>query len=128
MKSIVLSLFLLGLMASSVQARELTVKSSIGDGMVLQQGAPNPISGRGTPGEPVVVELVPGAVARTRVDASGRWTVAIDPGPAAGRTRRLVVKSGDDLIEVRDVLVGELWFCSGQSNMVWTVDGFRSCR
>jgi type 1 glutamine amidotransferase/glucose/arabinose dehydrogenase len=123
MRSIVLSLFLLGLMASGVHAQELTVDSSIGDGMVLQQDRPNPMSGRGTPGAWVDVVLVPGTAARTQVDASGRWTVEINPGPADERSRRLSVKSGEGRLEIADVMIGELWFCSGQSNMVWSVDG-----
>ena len=123
MRSIVLSLFLLGLMASGVHAEVLTVDSSIGDGMVLQQDRPNPISGRGTPGASVDVVLVPGTAARTQVDASGRWAVAINPGPADEEPRRLSVNSGNERLQIADVMIGELWFCSGQSNMVWSVDG-----
>ncbi|MEI6238984.1 MAG: glycoside hydrolase [Planctomycetia bacterium] len=54
-------------------------------------------------------------------NAAGRWQATLDPLMASAEPRELVVKSGPDTVTIRDVVVGEVWICSGQSNMVWPV-------
>jgi sialate O-acetylesterase len=86
----------------------------IGDQMVLQRDQPVPIWGWADPGEPVAVTL--GDHQRETVaDAAGQWLVRL-PALEAGGPHQLVVV-GHNTIRVRDVLVGEVWLCSGQSNM-----------
>jgi len=99
-------------------AAEVRLPALISDHMLLQQGVPVRIWGRAEPGEAVRVELVGqqvGAVA----DAAGRWAVYVKP-LAAGGPHEIII-AGRNKIVVRDVLVGEVWVGSGQSNMQWPV-------
>jgi sialate O-acetylesterase len=85
------------------------------DHMVLQRGKPIWVWGWATPGEQVTVTL---GRARVSVAAErGEWRVRL-PAQKAGGPFTLVVE-GRNRIEVQDVLVGEVWICSGQSNMEW---------
>lgn len=86
--------------------------------MVLQRDMPVPVWGWADPQEEVTVQF--GDQQKTATaDAEGNWKVVLDP-LAVGPARSLVVK-GKNTIEVSDVLVGEVWICSGQSNMEWPV-------
>jgi sialate O-acetylesterase len=89
------------------------------DGAVLQRDMPAPVWGEAAPGEAIVVEWR-GARHETVADAQGRWRVVLPPMPASAAPSELLI-SGKTTVRVRDVLVGELWLCSGQSNMAWTV-------
>ncbi len=86
------------------------------DGMVLQREIPIPVWGWDTAGATVTVELA-GNTARAIAGPDGYWK-AILPALPAGGPHVLVVR-GSQQAEVRDVLVGEVWLCSGQSNMEW---------
>ena len=109
--------------ASCCHALDFTVDSIVGDGMVLQQNAINTVGGTGVPGSSVDFVLGDRIAEKVVIDASGRWQVEFDPGSADGSTLDLRLASGQDVLQFGDILVGEVWFCSGQSNMVWTVDG-----
>jgi len=89
------------------------------DHMVLQREMPIPVWGTGQPGEKVAVRLA-GHSAETTVDDQGQWRVELDPLPAGG-PHRLVIE-GHYRVAVRDVLVGEVWLASGQSNMQWPIN------
>jgi sialate O-acetylesterase len=87
---------------------------------VLQRDLPLPIWGRGEPGEQVTVRLA-GHEARTEVDARGHWLLRLPPLPAGGpHTLSVAAPSGE--AEVNDLLVGDVWICSGQSNMEWKLE------
>lgn len=87
-----------------------------GNGMVLQCGSPVPVWGRATPGEKVVVEF-DGQNKSTMAGADGRWSVELDSLAASSEGRTLTI-SGENTCSFTDVLVGEVWICCGQSNMV----------
>lgn len=91
-----------------------------GDHMVLQQEMPVPVWGWADPGEQVAVSVA-GQSKTATADAQGKWSLKLDPlkagGPHAFRVK------GKNALEVADVLVGETWLCSGQSNMAMTVGG-----
>lgn len=90
------------------------------DHAVLQRGQPLRIWGQAQPGQRVEVELA-GKRASARADADGRWE-ALLPALPAGGPHTLAVQAGDARQTVSDVLVGDVWLCSGQSNMelqVW---------
>jgi len=90
----------------------------ISDHMVLQRGAPVRIFGKAEPGESVSVTFR-GKTAQTTTDALGRWEVWLDPlMPGAASDMTI---TGANTITVADVLVGDVWIGSGQSNMQWTV-------
>ena len=90
-----------------------------GDGMVLQRGVPIPVWGWEVPGTRVAVTLR-GRTARATADAAGAWRVRL-PALGAGGPWELDVAGGGTRIAVRDVLVGDVWVASGQSNMEFLV-------
>ena len=87
-----------------------------GKGMVLQRDAKLPVWGWAAPSEAVSVELA-GQTVDTKATAAGEWRVDLPP-IAAGGPHTMTVK-GQNTIKLADVLVGEVWLCSGQSNMEW---------
>ena len=90
------------------------------DHMVLQRELPAPIWGWTTPGREIVVSLA-GKTAAAKADESGRWQAKLGPFPAGGpHTLRI---EGPQTVVVQDVLVGDVWICSGQSNMEWGMGG-----
>jgi sialate O-acetylesterase len=114
-KLFTLILVLVGLSAANVRA-EVRLPAIISDNMVLQQGVKVRIWGNAKPGERVVVTLK-NKSANTVADAQGHWQVWLDPLKAGGPIE-LTVK-GDNVLTVKNVLIGEVWLCSGQSNMEW---------
>ncbi|HEL2966341.1 TPA: 9-O-acetylesterase [Stenotrophomonas maltophilia] len=90
------------------------------DHAVLQRDRPIAVWGHAGPGQPVSVTFAGQAVS-TRADAAGGWQATLPP-VAAGGPHMLEVNAGTRRERVRDVLVGDVWLCSGQSNMelpVW---------
>ncbi|MET0892970.1 MAG: sialate O-acetylesterase [Pseudoxanthomonas sp.] len=85
------------------------------DHAVLQRGQPIRVWGSAAPGQEVQV-AVAGSRARARADGEGRWQVSLPALPAGG-PHRLTVRSGQRTQSLEDVLVGDVWLCSGQSNM-----------
>lgn len=85
--------------------------------MVLGQGMPVPVWGTAAAGERVVVEFA-GGRAETTADAAGRWRATLPPQAASREPRRLVIAGQTDAVTLDDVLVGEVWLCAGQSNML----------
>lgn len=106
-------------LAPSARA-DVTVHPTFGDHMVLQQGAPVVVHGKAAPGEEVSVALSKdgkGATAKAKADADGRWSVSLTK-QSAGTGFELVI-AGKNKIAFKNVAVGEVWVCSGQSNMQW---------
>ncbi|MCB1076483.1 MAG: sialate O-acetylesterase [Verrucomicrobiae bacterium] len=100
---------------------ELKLPSIIGDHMVLQQKQANPIWGWDDPGTKVTVTFA-GQTKTAEAGADGKWTVTLDPVDANAKPAVLGI-SGTSKRDLQDVLVGEVWMCSGQSNMGFTVGG-----
>ncbi|RYG84865.1 9-O-acetylesterase, partial [bacterium] len=96
---------------------ETTLSPIFSDSMVLQRGKLVPVFGTDAPGTEVRVQVA-GKVAKARAGADGRWTAML-PKMEAGGPFTLTVQ-GTATRSVKDVLVGEVWVCSGQSNMEWT--------
>jgi sialate O-acetylesterase len=91
------------------------------DHAVLQCDKPVPVWGRAAPGEHVTVAFA-GQVIGSTAGLDGRWIAVLSPLSASDAPRDLTV-TGRTVEVVHDVLVGEVWLCSGQSNMEFTVDG-----
>jgi len=83
-------------------------------GMVLQRDRPIPVWGWARPGQEVVVEIAGRRVA-AQTGAAGRWQARLPPMPAGGPHELTV--TGERRITLHDVLIGDVWICSGQSNM-----------
>ncbi|MCH6255008.1 sialate O-acetylesterase [Puniceicoccaceae bacterium K14] len=97
---------------------EVTLPSAFTDHMVLQRNQENPIWGWAEPHEELALSLA-GIQLSTTADAEGNWTTKLPALPAGGpHTLRI---SGSSEVLVDDVLSGEVWLCSGQSNMQWPV-------
>jgi sialate O-acetylesterase len=101
--------------ASPGQAADLKVASFFGDHMVLQRERPVLVWGEGEPNAKIKVSLA-SLEAATTVGPDGNWQARLEPLPAGG-PYRLTVSSGDRVITLNDVLLGDVWLCSGQSNM-----------
>ncbi|MGD1000529.1 MAG: sialate O-acetylesterase [Candidatus Brocadiia bacterium] len=91
-----------------------------GDGMVLQREMPVPVWGFAKAGENVTVRFG-GQEKSATADASGKWMVRLDAMPASASPREMTV-AGENTLTLKDVLVGEVWLCGGQSNMEMTVN------
>lgn len=95
---------------------KLSTAMPFADNMVLQRDRAVPVWGKAAPGARVSVKFA-GQEKTAVADASGAWRVALDAMPASKEGRELVVSDGVDTESFKDVLVGEVWFASGQSNM-----------
>jgi sialate O-acetylesterase len=106
---------------SSLFAAEFRLGSPISDHMVLQREKPVAVWGWADPGESVTVAFA-GQSKSVTVGAGGRWHLQLAPMKASAESRSLVVTgNAGHQVEVKDVLVGEVWLGSGQSNMAMTV-------
>jgi sialate O-acetylesterase len=104
----------------SVSARaELKLPAVISDHMVLQRGKPVTIWGWADAEAPVEVTIEK-QTRKTKAEKDGTWRVEFKSLKAGGPLT-LTVRSGEKAIDVQDVLIGEVWVCSGQSNMQMTV-------
>ena len=110
-------LLLIGL-AAEVQA-ELKTAGVFTDHMVLQRDMPVAVWGLADPGEAVTVSLA-GQSCKTTADSDGKWSCKL-PKMDAGGPFELTVRGEDASVTKKDILIGEVWLCSGQSNMVWPV-------
>jgi sialate O-acetylesterase len=88
------------------------------DHAVLQRDKPLPVWGWADPGERVRVTLGDAAPVETTTAANGHWRVTLPARPASMTPLELAAE-GTNRVLVRDVLVGEVWLCAGQSNMEW---------
>ena len=107
-------------LATSTRA-DVKLPSIFGNSMVLQRESPVPVWGWAEPGEKVKV-LLAGQSKSVVADESGRWQVKLDALKANAEGQSFTV-AGNNTIELKDVLVGEVWICSGQSNMEWGLGG-----
>lgn len=103
---------------TTISQAEVRLPHIFGDHMVLQRDQPIPVWGWADPDEMVSVELG-GSSSSTVADDKGKWMVKL-PAQKVGDPVTLNVK-GTNTITLSDVLIGEVWLCSGQSNMEWTV-------
>ncbi|MBA62839.1 MAG: hypothetical protein CMJ76_10795 [Planctomycetaceae bacterium] len=124
---IVHSLLLTGLLTltASLQGNdELRVPNIFGHSMVLQAGTPITVWGWAAKGAPVEVSI--GAISvQAHANETGIWSVRFPKLAKTFQPRELRITSGSASIVFRDILIGEVWVCGGQSNMAWTLKGSR---
>jgi sialate O-acetylesterase len=97
---------------------EITLPKIFSDHMVLQQKAPIPVWGWADPGEVVTVSLF-GKSVHIETNSRGKWKVELPPQQAGG-PYELNIQGANEIV-IKDVLIGEVWVCSGQSNMQWNI-------
>lgn len=98
---------------------DVTLGAPFRDHAVLQRAKPILVWGEADPHERVTVEFKH-QTRSTKSDAEGRWRVSLEPMAASAEPAQLVA-TGKNAVTVKDVLVGEVWLCSGQSNMNFNV-------
>ncbi len=106
---------LTSLALSEAQAK-LELPRVFGEGMVVQRDKPAPVWGWGDPGDSITV-VFNGQTKTTPVGGDGKWLLALDPMPANAKPQALTVKGKQDALTFQNVLIGDVWLCSGQSNM-----------
>jgi sialate O-acetylesterase len=105
---------------ASLSRAEVKLPNVFSDHMVLQQGQENKIWGIGNPGETVSISLGDQSL-NAKADDKGAWAAKLPSMKAGGGALKLTVK-GSSVVEIKDVLIGEVWICSGQSNMQWNIN------
>ena len=100
---------------------ETELPAMFGDHMVLQRDKPVPVWGWSEEDQEVKVTFG-GKSASARAGKDGRWEVRLPAMKANDQGRELTIEGSEKII-IKDVLVGEVWVCSGQSNMEWSVNG-----
>ena len=101
----------------------LKLPSLIGDNMVLQQKTNARIWGKAYPGRKITVKASWNAIGKAIAGDKGKWSVIL-PTPEAGGPYTISVSANDTTINILNVLIGEVWFCSGQSNMEMPLAGW----
>ena len=94
------------------------------DHMVMQRGMPVPVWGWVEPGETITV-TIDAQTKTAKANDAGKWMLRLDP-MQPGAPRKMTVKNQAGTIEVNDILVGEVWLASGQSNMAWPLKQARN--
>lgn len=110
------------ILSGGILSAEVRLPSIVSDGMVLQRDAEMKIWGWADPGENVKVRFR-GQVRSTMADTDGKWQVQFDPQEAGGPETMEI--SGRNRIVLEDILVGDVWLASGQSNMTHAFDRWR---
>ncbi|HEO72556.1 MAG TPA: hypothetical protein ENN80_14965, partial [Candidatus Hydrogenedentes bacterium] len=105
---------------------DLSLPSIFSDHMVLQQGRAIPVWGTAEPGEQITVGLN-GKKRSAKADADGDWMVRLRKQKAGG-PYEMVVSGVEETVCFSDVLIGEVWVCSGQSNMQWSVSNSNNAK
>jgi sialate O-acetylesterase len=101
----------------------LKLPSLIGDDMLLQQKTTAKIWGKANPGQKIAVSASWKAEGQAITGKDGTWSVPITT-PKAGGPYTLTISANDTAINIKNILIGEVWFCSGQSNMEMPVAGW----
>ncbi|MDF1813008.1 MAG: hypothetical protein P1V20_12360 [Verrucomicrobiales bacterium] len=120
MKRLVVFLCILFCAASSLRA-DLALPDFFSDHMVVQRDRDVAVWGTVSPGTEVTVSFK-GKTGTGQADKNGKWRVTVPVGEADSVGAVMTVATGEEKIVIRDVLVGEVWFASGQSNMYFTMN------
>lgn len=110
------ALILATAMGLSTHAMAAPLASVFSDHAVLQRDQPIKVWGQATPNAPVSVDLS-GSAATATADGQGRWNAVLPARPAGGPSLTLTVQAGAERQVVSDLVMGDVWLCSGQSNM-----------
>lgn len=110
------ALILATAMGLSAQAQAGPLASVFSDHAVLQRDQPIRVWGKAAPNAAVGIDLS-GTAASATADAQGRWSAALPARPAGGAALTLTVQAGGERQVVSDLVMGDVWLCSGQSNM-----------
>ncbi|NDW11484.1 sialate O-acetylesterase [Bacteroides sp. 214] len=114
-------LFLLYLVIPLAAYAQLSLPKVLSDNMVLQQGKKVTIWGSATPRESVIVKFQK-QTKRTQADENGNWAVQLDELKSTKVSQQLIVQGKNKKIVLKNILIGEVWLASGQSNMEYSMN------
>lgn len=117
MKRLTWGTLILSLLAAQAALADVRLPNVFGSHMVLQRRKPVPVWGWADPSERVAVTFNK-QTKSVKADKDGKWRVTLDPMEAGG-PYQMLVKGKANTVTFDDVLTGEVWVCSGQSNMEW---------
>ena len=123
MRCSILPLSLMVVLLGISRGKALELPALFSDHMVLQQNKQVSIWGTAEPGEKISISAEWGKSAQTQTDSQGRWQLKL-PTPKAGGPFRITITSEKEKKILQDVLIGEVWLCSGQSNMEMPLMGW----
>ena len=104
-----------------------SLAAPISDHMVLQQGKATSIWGTSAAQAEVSIEFA-GQKTSTKADENGNWRASLKPLSVSNEPATMIISSGEKQLQVNDILVGEVWMCSGQSNMAYTLERIASVK
>ncbi len=102
-------------------AHQIVLGAPFGNDMVLQRDAPLPVWGWTTAGTEITIQFK-GQTAATVAADNGKWQVTLAPLPADGVPATMLIGAAGQVVELHNVIVGEVWICSGQSNMAMELE------
>jgi sialate O-acetylesterase len=114
-----ISALLCNAVLASTLLAEIKTPAVIGNNMVLQRNHKNPIWGWGNPGETVKL-TISSQSHETKTDKKGYWKITLNPMKASTAPKTMTIQ-GSSTLKYGNILIGEVWLCSGQSNMGWSV-------
>lgn len=129
LEPIIFGVFCFFILGNTIVFGQLKLARLFSDHVVLQRQKSIPVWGWAKPNETVDVSLS-NQTKTTQADSNGKWSVNLSPMEAGGPFE-LKVSASSGNVTIKDVLIGEVWVCSGQSNMEWTVkqaDNFKTER
>jgi len=121
--STLLLIILLALSGCQKTPSDIKLPSLIGDNMLMQQKTDAKIWGKASPGQKITVSASWNVSSETKSAENGKWVVIL-PTPEAGGPYTITVSARDTTITINNVLIGDVWFCSGQSNMEMPMAGW----
>ena len=101
---------------------DLKVHQLFSKGAVLQRNQEVPVWGWAKPGDKITISFA-SQKESTQTDSEGKWMIKLKPMPASSESRSIIISDGNKTLNIDDVLVGEVWLCSGQSNMDFGLGG-----
>jgi len=113
----VAAVLLVPLAGIAIASGRLVLNPVFTDNMVIQRGVPVEVYGTAGPGSLVTVELA-GKKESTKTGRDGRWAVVMGSFEAGG-PYEMTVAAGSETVRLKETMIGDVWFCSGQSNMEW---------
>jgi len=117
----IIAMMMLALLSPSAIAK-ISMSRLFSDNMILQQKQKNRIWGWADQGQEITVKASWGAKETAQVNADGAWQVFLDT-PKFGTGFSLSISDGKETLKIKEVAIGEVWLCAGQSNMGWAVGG-----
>ncbi|PXV59983.1 sialate O-acetylesterase [Dysgonomonas alginatilytica] len=123
-EKIILSVYII-FISISVTAANLRLSPLFSDYMIVQRDAPVKIYGKGIPGNNVEINFE-GAGFQTKIEKDSSWLITL-PEFALNKNYTISVYSGEDSVQLKEVVAGDVWLCSGQSNMEFQMANFPWC-